>query len=283
MNDQHEFKLQGLNKILEPIIADYVQSQFAELMQRHALLEKTHAGLMELPSVKADIEQNFGGNKMRRMNAYTPPDHSQRLLEQLDYECKTLRRDNADLANLNKQMNAELQIWMKKCDALTIDVITLRNTLRPKDVHPIPEVTNTHIPALFLVEPAAVEDVVVEEETVEVKEETVEVVEEETEEVAEEETEEVVEEVYEEPVDVSEEPVDGAEEEEEETPAVKSEDTPAEEEEADLEEIEIDGISYCTDNCENGGLWVLTEDGDQGEKVGYFKDGDVFFYEDEQA
>jgi hypothetical protein len=55
-------------------------------------------------------------------------------------------------------------------------------------------------------------------------------------------------------------------------------------EEADDEElfeIEIDDKTYCTTDDQNGFIWELTEDGEQGEKIGYLKDGDAFFYEDE--
>ena len=56
------------------------------------------------------------------------------------------------------------------------------------------------------------------------------------------------------------------------------------EEEAEEEfiEIDIDDITYCTNNEENGFIYELTEDGDVGEKVGYLKDGEPFFYADEK-
>jgi hypothetical protein len=43
----------------------------------------------------------------------------------------------------------------------------------------------------------------------------------------------------------------------------------------------IDDIDYCTNNEENGFIWELTEDGEQGAKVGYLKDGEPFFYAEE--
>ena len=73
------------------------------------------------------------------------------------------------------------------------------------------------------------------------------------------------------------------EEEEEEEEEVVQEKPPSEEEEDDGElfEIEIDDKTYCTTDDQNGFIWELTEDGEQGEKIGYLKDGDAFFYEDE--
>jgi len=54
-----------------------------------------------------------------------------------------------------------------------------------------------------------------------------------------------------------------------------------EEDDGDLFEIEIDDKTYCTNDDQNGFIWELTEDGEQGEKIGYLKDGDAYFYEDE--
>jgi hypothetical protein len=54
------------------------------------------------------------------------------------------------------------------------------------------------------------------------------------------------------------------------------------EEEEELFEIEIDGTTYCTNNEESGLIFELTEDGDVGEKIGYLKEGEPFFYADEK-
>jgi hypothetical protein len=71
-----------------------------------------------------------------------------------------------------------------------------------------------------------------------------------------------------------------AEEDEEEVEAVASEAVADEEEE--YIEIDIDDITYCTNNEENGFIYELTEDGDVGNKIGYLKDGEPFFYADEK-
>jgi hypothetical protein len=55
-----------------------------------------------------------------------------------------------------------------------------------------------------------------------------------------------------------------------------------EEEEEEIFEIEIDDKTYCTNDDENGFIWDLTEEGEQGLKVGYLKDGEPFFYADEK-
>jgi hypothetical protein len=71
-------------------------------------------------------------------------------------------------------------------------------------------------------------------------------------------------------------------ESDEEEESDKEESDKEEEEEEELSEIEIDDITYCTNDEENGFIYELTKDGDVGEKVGYLKEGEPFFYADEK-
>ena len=148
-----------------------------------------------------------------------------------------------------------------------------------------------------------IEPVKIKKEIIVIKEEQVEVEEEEEEqvEVDEEEEEQVeVEEEEEEQVEVEEEEAvqeedqvdeeeeveteasDEEEEKDETTPApMKVEEAEADEEE-ELEIVTIDEIDYCTNDLENGFIWELSEDGEQGDKIGYLKEGEPFFYADEK-
>lgn len=49
------------------------------------------------------------------------------------------------------------------------------------------------------------------------------------------------------------------------------------EDEEELIEIEIDGVTYCTENDDNGFIYELDNDGNVGETVGYLKNGEPFF------
>ena len=71
------------------------------------------------------------------------------------------------------------------------------------------------------------------------------------------------------------------EEQEEEEEVVVTAPTKVEEDEGELEIITIDDIDYCTNDLENGFIWELSEDGEQGDKIGYLKEGEPFFYADE--
>ena len=58
---------------------------------------------------------------------------------------------------------------------------------------------------------------------------------------------------------------------------VETEEEKDEEEEEELFEIEIDGVTYCTENEDNGFIYVLDKDGNVGETTGYLKNGEPFF------
>jgi len=85
--------------------------------------------------------------------------------------------------------------------------------------------------------------------------------------------------------EASEAEVSEAEEEQSEAEASEAEVSEAEEEKSEAEEeeeymeIDIDDVTYCTNNEENGFIYEMDKDGDVGKKVGYIKDGEPFFYE----
>ena len=85
---------------------------------------------------------------------------------------------------------------------------------------------------------------------------------------------EVVEEESEEKTDIETEKSD---EDTVETEKSDEKDFVEEEEEEELIEIEIDDITYCTNDENNGLIYELDKDGNVGETVGYLKDGEPFF------
>jgi hypothetical protein len=121
------------------------------------------------------------------------------------------------------------------------------------------------------VEQESAEEVTVEEETVEEESVEQESVEEES---AEEETEDTS--VETETKEIKEDDDESSVETE-----TKEELVEVEEEDEEIFEIDIDDKTYCTNNEINGFIWELTEDGEQGEKVGYFKECEPFFYAEE--
>ncbi len=116
-----------------------------------------------------------------------------------------------------------------------------------------------------------------EEEVVEAKEV---VEEEEADEEAEEDDEVVEDENSVETETKEEESASDAEEEKQSESASDTDGVDADDDEEELFEIDIDDITYCTNDENNGSIYEL-KDGDVGDKVGYFKEGEPFFYADE--
>ena len=95
---------------------------------------------------------------------------------------------------------------------------------------------------------------------------------------AEEEAEEAEEEAEEEEEEEEEEETKVAAESKDEVVAQKEE-VVEEEEEEEVYPIVIDGVNYFTTNEKTGMIYSVTTDGEVGEEVGYYEDGEPGFYE----
>ena len=119
------------------------------------------------------------------------------------------------------------------------------------------------------------EDEEEEEEEQEEEEEEQEEEEEEQEEEAEEQEEEA-EEVVEDDEEEAEEEDEEKEPEEEEADEEEEEEADDEEEEEEVFEIEIEDVSYFTNNSENGVIYE-NKNGEPGDEIGFLKDSEAFF------
>ena len=127
------------------------------------------------------------------------------------------------------------------------------------------------------------EDVIEEEEEDELEEDEADVIEEDVIEavVVADIKKEVEEEVEVEDEDEVETEASDEEDEDDEEEVIPAPTKVEKEEEEELEIITIDDIDYCTNDLENGFIWELNEDGEQCDKIGYLKEGEPFFYADE--
>jgi hypothetical protein len=82
--------------------------------------------------------------------------------------------------------------------------------------------------------------------------------------------------------ELQEEEPEESEEEIETEKSVSEDEEEQEQEQEEFFEIEIDDVTYCTNNEDNGLIYEVTEDGELVEKVGYLKEGEPFFYADEK-
>ena len=282
------------------VLKNGINNLLSDFIKRNDLLEKTHEAIMNLPSVKNELNKNYDVNITKIDNTEV----------EIPY-----KKDADFLLNIKEMISSlvkeEFQYIKKKQDELTqslLDKILQTNKKLDENITELQTFKNSNKPEELLEEekenikleiqesksevnsdddeftelddkqeePIILQEEVEEDE--EEDEEEEEEVEEEEEELEEEEVEEeeVEEEEVEEEVEkVEEEEVEEVEVEEEE---VEEEEKKVEEDEEELFEIEIDDITYCTNNEENGFIYELTEDGEVGKKVGFIKDGEPDFY-----
>ena len=307
------YNTQPLLNEIEIVIKNGLDKMLSKILQRYNLLEKTHNQLMNLPSIKEAIGKDYYDQDVESES------ESESLNPEIDniVSCQTtMKLDVLNIESKLDKLEKKYAGLYPMLDKILDKIETLNNDVQKmKSSHITAATTVATISSS--VEPTIVtacenenitfeikekdtesveddksvenveheEDLIVEsvDEEVEVEEENVE----DTESVDEEVEENVEEEdVVAESVEVLKDVVaESAEEEEnDDSKSVETEtksDTESVEDEEDLEVITIDDIDYCTNNEENGFIWELTEDGEQGTKVGYLKDGEPFFYAEE--
>ena len=248
-NNISDFNINPLLSELDNVIRRHMNIMLNEYIDRFNLLEQTHKQIMNLPSVVDELRRYTG---MSRNSA-------------CEKSCATAPADNS-----SEQLRRDVAAIKNKLDSI-------ESYLQRNATYTQPNTTSNSV------QPSIVLSCVNENIHFEMKEE-----EEEEEEpstapktiIPEEEEEEEVE--TEEEEEEEEEEVETEEEEEEEEEEVKEEKKEeVEEEEEELVEIEIDDITYCTNDEENGFIYELSEEGEVGDKVGYLKEGEPFFYAEE--
>jgi len=286
---------------MEDVIKNGLDQILKEFMERYELLEKTHTQIMNLPSVRSELKLELAKPQDNSITFTNPNpsidensiknivndlvndkfNHIEKKFENIDQVHRELfpflHKIMSDIDNLGKEMQA-----LKEQHIIKPSIVSPcenDDIIKPSIVSAC---ENENIQ--FDIEEKEVEEQVEEEleEEEEQELEEQELEEEEEEEVVEEE-EEVEEELEEEEeveeVEVKEDVVE-TETESETSNEDEDEEETKEEEDEEIFEIEIDDTTYCTNNDENGFIYQLN-DGEVGEKVGYFKESETFFYADE--
>ena len=297
---------------MQNVIKNGLKKILKNHINRYELLEETHKQIMSLPSIANELNKNnnknFTDTKMINYNIISVSDDEDDEDDE-DDKCSKKIENITNIENITKKLIKEemgsieekLEIMEKKYESITPLLETILSTIKSLNNDIILLKQNKDIEPIAIVAPSIVSFSVNENIKLEIEEkeeesddedeksddedddedeesEDEEEVEEESEEEEseeEEEVEEILQVVKEEVVEVKDDDIEteASEEEEEEE---------EEEDEEELFEIEIDDTSYCTNNEDNGFIYELTTDGDVGEKVGYLKEGEPFFYADEK-
>jgi hypothetical protein len=276
------FNTQPLMSEIENVIRSGVKTILRDFITRYELLEKTHNTIMNLPSVRNEMNKS--------------------LLDDVTQEPSTLVDNVKDMTRV--LVREEISTVEKKLDVIEqkfaafgpiLDKILVKLQSLNEDVKILKQPSSVDTKTIEkpgMIQPSIVSACENENIKFEIKEEpnvgleqgAVASLDEEEESVAsldeEEESVASLDEEEESVASLDEESVAGLEEEEEvETEAEAEAEATLDEE---FFEIEIDDVSYCTNDEENGLIYELTEDGEVGDKVGYLKEGEPFFYADEK-
>jgi cobalamin biosynthesis protein CobT len=309
----HGLKMDELFDEITHVIKNHFTKNMSEFMKRYELLEETHRQLMRLPSIANEFQRhniNIKDTKNTQED-YNIDEFILKLSTKLSEICGN------QLSEIGPVLNKILEFVDKKNleepkkeDIVKASITTACENENIKII--IKEDAETKASEEVYIPPSVLsdgEDEEDEEEEDEDEEEDEEEEEEEEEDEDEESDEEEEEEtVLDQKIEEDEVETEAEEEEDEEEEDEADLDQPFEKvEEADLDqkveeeevsptilappfekveeeelfEIEIDDVTYCTNNDETGFIYELSEDGDVGEKVGYFKDSEPFFYADE--
>jgi hypothetical protein len=273
----NNFDTQPLLSEINTIVNNGFQEILKDYMKRHWLLEQTHDTLVNLPSVKEHY-----ANKRETISApafecykdvkvklepgveYVTKEETLKLIQNIDNKMSDFMKSNNELFNkLLIQMN-ELKNEVDAFKNEKKNIVSFSDNEKENITLEIVDDVNENLK---------------EEEDEEEEEEEEEEDEEEEEEEDEEEEVEVVESKIEELVIDVEEEEEEAEDEEEDVVSVETETKEPEEEEDEEEliEIEIDDVTYCTNNEENGIIYELDKEGNVGKRVGCLKEGDAYF------
>lgn len=293
------FNTEPLLLEIENVIKSGLNTILKDFKCRYELLEKTHNKIMNLPSVKNELNQCVNSDSDEEESIVKNDDN---IISDVKKFTSELVRDQicgleGKLGQLEKKYDAVLPILDKilnKLHVLNDDVKILKQQpIENKCVEtPSPVIKASIVSACenenikFEIKEKVDEekDVCEEEESVAgLEEESVASLEADDVETVEEDVEETLEEDVEESLEVETEASDDESVEEvEETVAGLEEVEESVEDEEEVEEIEIDDVTYFTNDEENGFIYEATADEEVGDKVGYFKDGEPFFYADEK-
>ena len=296
------FNTEPLIKEIEGVIKNGVEQILNDFLNRYDLLEKTHEQIMNLPSVQNEINKKNYNDEDEDDEApsmfVSIKDMTHDLVKE---ELSSVENKLSILEEKYNNISPLLDTILNKIQSLGVEIASLKieqpNKTEISSPLQVASSTNVNENIKLEIEDTIVTDELVVDGEVEEDEGDDEEEEEEEEESDEEESDEEEEEVdvvsYEKKIEPEKEDEVETEEEEEvddesiisskqEIAALTDVTQDEKEEEEELMELEIDDITYCTNNEENGFIYELNEDGEVGDKVGYLKEGEPFFYADEK-
>jgi len=257
----NNFDTQPLLNEINRLVKNSVQEIVKDFMTRHALLEETQDKLVNLPSVK-QYYNTFSDGKMKTVK-----------IEPESEKHETVKEDiSGKISSLDDKINNMWKIYGDYFVKMSNQLDDLKN-----EINALRNEQNSIKPTFIKVEKENITLEILDDAVNECKniDKLEELMEEEVEDEVEEEVEDEVEEEVED--EVEEEVEEEVASVETETKEIEETEQEEEDDEEELFEIEIDDVTYCTNNEDNGFIYEIDKDGNVGKKVGYLKEGDAYF------
>ena len=243
------YNIEPLLLSVENVVTDGLNKLLKDFMNDYQIYKKTHESVLKIAENQSinDCNNNDKHSFAYDDNKTIKQSIAEMTEEMVQTEVKKLGDSlEKKIEEMNKSNTRMISALITRIESLKIDI----HTFKQISVVKVDSVEKENI-VLKIEEP-------VEEQEEEAEEEEAEEEEAEEEEAEEEEAEE-------------------EEAEEEEAEEEEAENEKEQEEDEELMEIEIDDITYCTNDEENGFIYELN-DGEVGKKVGYIKDGEPTFF-----
>jgi len=267
------FDTEPLMLELNSVLNAGLSKMLAKYVDRYNLLENTHNQIMNLPSVQFELNKPNNNNNQQFLGIH---DAKSLLIKTHIETIKNLRNE---ICELKESLSKRPICSCNACDTeKTCEKINIK--LEIVDI-PVEEVKPDNNTAdIVLTDEEDDDDEEEEEEDEEEEEEDEEEDEEDDEEEEEDEEEEDDEEDKIAADKIAADKIAADKIAADKIAALKDEDVETEneaEEEDDFFEIEIDDVTYCTNNEDSGIIYEVDEGGDIGKRIGYLKDGEPFF------
>jgi len=283
MSDSDNFNIDPFLLEIKKVLISGLKGVFASHMERYEMLERTHDQIMNLPSVQQKLntsdKNNFTANNSDRdYQVRLLEDKIEKMSKRFDHFEKTLDTFVSRLNTIKvdapstKAINIIKPSLEAACENENIKLEISENESEENDDNDSKEVDESE-------EEESEEEEAEEEEAEEEEAQAGESEEDESEKAESEKAESEKAEEKESEKAEEDEDEDEKEESEEDEDEDESDEASVETEKSDdVFEVEIKGEIYCTNDDINGYICELTDEGEQGDRVGYFKNKKAIFY-----
>ena len=269
MCDMKTFDTEPLMQELNSVMNAGLSKMLSKYVDRYNLLENTHKQIMNLPSVRFEMNNRENESESDKQHFSCINDIRAQIIKTHIDTIKNLRNE---ICELKDSLSKRPICNCKTCDN-TCEKINIKLEIEDIPMDDVKSITNNVDAAAIVDDNTDAEDDDDDDDDEEDEEEDEEDDEDDEDEEDEEEDDDKIaaDKVIADKV-IADKIVAVVKDDD-----IETENESEEEDEDDFFEIEIDDVTYCTNNEETGIIYEVDKDGDMGKRIGYLKDGEPFF------